>query len=174
MKQSDSGLPNAFHHMLREIYAPVAPTHLAMKLQRAGITAEGLRPYRRFLRALFDTATRTYLGGVDGIAYSTADRLGHFSWCLDQAAQLSASQGDGCRYLDNPELLDYLREFLHTRLYQAGDVPSADQLDVLLNLERVQANCDLDELIELWHIFEATPRKGRRLKPASTKRSSRV
>lgn len=151
----------AIQQFLWELFTPIAPSELAMNLQRAGINADGLRPYRRFLSTLFTLATDTYLGGNGGIRYSAADMKAHLSWCL--AESQAQTLGDGFRYVENTELMDYLREYLRLELYEAVEVPTATQLDCLLNPEGITSRSELKSLIELYEIFQLTLTRGRRL-----------
>jgi hypothetical protein len=152
---------DAYHRLYREIFARVPTTMTASRLFQANVTAEGLRPYQRFLHVLFSTALDSYLG--DDVVYRAADRRAHFEWCLAQA--VAATSADGHRYAENAELIDYLREYLRLELYSADERPELSALDSLLNPEIIEARAELNSFLELWAIFEATPRSGRRLKP---------
>lgn len=151
----------AWAHLLRTLFPSLAPHYAAMKLQRAGITPEGLRPYRAFLRALFSEALLTYLGGEDGVRYSGTDRSNHFDWCLEKAAL--ATNTDKYRYQENEELVDYLREYIFINLYGKSQRPALDEIDRLLHPEQANSRSDLNSFLDLWNIFERTPRRGRHL-----------
>lgn len=150
-----------YQRLYREIFARVSPAMTTSHLQRVNVNANTLRPYLRFLHELFSTALNSYLG--DDVVYRSADRRAHFEWSLAQAA--TATMSDGCRYSENAELIDYLREYLRLELYTAAERPELESLNGLLDPETIETRAELQAFLELWKIFEATPRSGRRLKP---------
>jgi hypothetical protein len=153
----------AYAHLLRELFAPLSPAYIAMRQRLANVTAEGLRPYRRFMHELFSLSLSTYLGGEHGVSYSKQDRSAHFEWCLAQALERTLS--DGYRYQENEELIDYLRAYVFARVYHPAKMPTLAELDTLLlpDPEKISARSELNDFLALWNIFERTPRRGRRL-----------
>jgi hypothetical protein len=131
--------------------------------KKKGVHNELVEDYSTFLRKLINTVYDTFLG--NDIIYQERDIIAHFGWCFNTAAE-ETNLGK-YKYTENKELYDYFLEYFTLNLYLCEESREVDfqYFSFFLNYLENKQKVDVDGFVDLYDIFERTPKNGRKLKP---------
>lgn len=153
---------NKGRKFLAYIQTPMSKESISVIYDANNIKFERCELYSDFVQSLLRLTYNTYLGDdvTDIEGQST-----HFKWCWDKNIENFAKEGI---IFDNPKLYDYFLEYIFEVFYSMTDKEELGYIDKtslklwydVFDYTKSKTNSDLDNLIEIYKIFEKSVKIG--------------
>lgn len=151
------------------LFKKIPQADIMSLFKRRGVEDYKVTKFQAFTRDLINQVYDTFLG--NDCINNMEDIRTHYKWCYSVVSDKHLS--NHYKYSENQDLYDYFLEYFLMNIYAVEESREEDFkfFSFLFDYPAISVKMDVDTFLDLYEVFDKTPKKGRVLVESNTRRA---